>query len=250
MKRIVPNEVSYDWLKYTAMISTGLLYSSTIVSLLILAIEIFKFEDINLTDYLNRSLAFMSIVYFITEFCQSCIFHKAESLRNLDFIDNSFNSKFAQKNSSGYYSNDEVEAGILKMGINNFENTFFTKSITAKMFNKELKKMIFVVLLILVCVLTSPKIIIVIFQLALPLSIIQQAIKLYIFHCKVESIFYNYKEIFSKTNQDNISPNIIKNVVNYEKILSWAGIPLDSEIFNKMNDELSEQWTDIKKTHL
>lgn len=249
MKRIVPNQVSYKWLDYTAAISFITLYGSAIVSVLILIIDIFKLEVENLTDCLNKGLAFLSIAYFLTEFCERCIFHKAESLRNLDFIDNSFNTKFAQKNSSGYYSNDEIEVGILKMGINNFENTFFTKNVSAKMFNKELKKFIIVILLILVCILTSTKFFIVASQLALPFAIIQQTVKLYIYHCRVEVIFYNYKELFSKANQDDIVPNIIKNVINYEKILSWAGIPLDSKIFNKLNDNLSNEWNIIKQNH-
>ena len=102
----------------------------------------------------------------------------------------------------------------------------------------------------MVCILTSPKAIILVSQLALPFVIIQQTFKLYIFHCRVEGIFYNYKEIFSKTNQNDIVPNIVKNVINYEKILSWAGIPLDTKIFKKLNEDLSQQWIDIKKAHV
>lgn len=250
MTRIVPTEVNYNWLKYTAVISTSMLYSSAIISLVMLILNFFKIAGVELTDFLNKVLAFLSIVYFLTDFCQSCIFHKAESLRNLDFIDNSFNTKFAQKNSIGYYSNDEIGTGIVKMGINNFENTFFTKSVTAKMFNKQLWNFILVVLVILVCVLTSTESLVVISQLALPFTIILHTLKLYIFHTKVSAIFYNYKEIFSKSNQDDLAPNIIKNVINYEKILSWAGIPVDSKIFNKMNTDLSQQWDDIKKAHV
>ena len=250
MTRIVPNQVNYQWLKYTGWISLGMLYASSIVSLLILISEIFKFENESFSECFNKVLAFTSIVYFLTECCQSFIFYKAESFRNLDFIDNSFNTKFSQKNSSGYYTNDDMEAGIIKMGINNFENTFFTKSITAKMLNNELKKLIVVICIIIGCVLTSPKATIVISQMALPFAIIQQAIKLYFYHFKVEGIFLNYKEIFSKTNQNDIVPNIVKNVINYEKIISWAGIPIDSKIFEKLNDKLSQDWIDIKCEHI
>lgn len=249
MTRIVPNQVNYNWLKPTALISSAMLYTSALVSLLMLVMKFCKIDDEDIIDYLNKGLAFMSIIYFLTDFCQSCIFHKAESLRNLDFIDNSFDTRFAQKNSTGYYSNDEVGTGIVKMGINNFENTFFTKTITGKMLNKQLWNFSVVVLLILVCVLTSTETLVVISQLALPFAIILQTFKLFIYHTKVEAIFYNYKEIFSKTNHDDLAPSIIKNVINYEKILSWAGIPTDTKIFNKMNADLSVQWEDIKKAH-
>ncbi len=250
MSKIVPHTVNYDWMRYTKIISSFTLYSSALISLTILFMELFKICNPEIVDVLNKTLALLSITYFISEFCQSLIFHKAESKRNLDFIDNSFNTKFAEKNSSGYYSNDEVEIGIVKMGINGFENAFFTKSITAKMFKKELISFVIILVLFLaVCLYTTPKILIVISQMALPLAIIQQTIKLYCFHCRVDDIFFNYKSIFSLTTKENIIPSIIKNVISYEKTLSWAGIPLDSKIFNNMNDELSSRWIEIKEDH-
>ena len=247
MNRIVPHQVSYSWLKYTGAISTICLYVSATISLILLFMEIFQFKSENCTEFLNRFLALISFGYFVNEFCQSCIFNKAESQRNLDFIDNSFNTKFAEKKSTGYYSNDEVQAGIIKMGVNGFENSFFSKKISAEMLNKELRKFIVVTLLFLTCIFTSPKIVVVIVQMSLPLAIIQQTIKLYMYNCKVNEIFFNYKAIFSSPNPNEMTPHIIKNCINYEKLLSWASIPLDDTLFNQMNDRLSIEWNDLKK---
>lgn len=243
MNRIVPHQINYNWLKYTSLMSNALLYSSALLSLISLVIEILQFEAI---PQLNVGLAIISVLYFLNEFAQSYIFYKAEALRNLDFIDNSFNTRFAEDNSTGYYSNDDVQVGVVKMGLNNFENVFFTKKVSAIMFNRELWKVLLVFVIMLIAIVTSTKVVVVVFQLALPFVIIQQAIKLYIYNCKVSDIFSSYKDIFSSTDRDDAVPLILRNVISYEKLLSWINIPLDSKIFHKMNNELSGKWAVIK----
>lgn len=252
MTKFIPYQINYSWLKITGAFSNCLIYCSAIISIVLLAMEVITIscDTTVIKHFLNCCLAWISVVYFGNEMVQSFIFHKAEALRNLDFIDNSLNSKFSEKNSEGYYSNDILQKGIYKMGVNGFENSFFTKSVTGKMLQREIIKLIIVSLLLLsVSLFSSSKVVTMIFQLALPLVIIQQTIKLYSLNSKVSEIFFNYKSIFTSTKPVNMTSNIIKNVINYEKNLSWAGISLDSDVFNKMNDELSAEWNVIKQNH-
>lgn len=190
------------------------------------------------------------MIYFVIDSIQSYVFHKAENIRSLDFIDNSLDSSFSEKNSSHYFSNDEVKAGINKLGINNFENVFFTKCITSKMLPKEyIKLSIIFIIFLSVCIFSNKEIITLVFQSALPFTIILQTFKLYKLNSKVKSVFDNYKLIFKSVNEENIIQNIINNIIIYEKNLSWAGILLDSKMFNKMNAELSLEWEKIKQKH-
>jgi hypothetical protein len=62
-------------------------------------------------------------------------------------------------------------------------------------------------------------------------------------------VFLNFKKIFSSTKKLKREFLIIDNVISYEKSLSYSSIPLDSTLFNEMNDELSIEWNEMKKNH-
>ena len=250
MSEKVPHANYYDWLNKTGVFSSSILVVSIIISIFLLILEFFKFPEIEIKEFFNCVLAFLSVIYFIVDSIQSYVFHKAENIRNLDFIDNSLDSSFSEKNSKDYFSNDEVKVGINKLGINNFENVFFTKCITSKMLPKEyIKLSIVFVVFLSVCIFSSKEIITLVFQSALPFTIIQQTFKLYKLNSNVKSIFNNYKLIFKSVNEESAIQNIINNIIFYEKNLSWAGILLDSKIFKKMNVELSSEWERIKQKH-
>ncbi|AWK03988.1 hypothetical protein HYN56_06980 [Flavobacterium crocinum] len=250
MSEKVPHANYYDWLNKTSILSSSILIVSIIISVFLLVLEFSKFSEIAIKEFFNCSLAFFSVIYFVIDSIQSYVFHKAENIRTLDFIDNSLDSSFSEKNSTDYFSNDEVKAGINKLGINNFENVFFTKCITSKMLPKEyIKLSIIFIIFLSVCIFSNKEIITLVFQSALPFTIILQTFKLYKLNSKVKSVFDNYKLIFKSVNEENIIQNIINNIIIYEKNLSWAGILLDSKMFNKMNAELSLEWEKIKQKH-
>lgn len=249
MSEKVPQEKYYNWLKKTNVACSSILYVTMIISIFLLILELFKFPQIIRTkEYLNCSLAWLSVVYFVIDSIQGYVFHKAENIRILDFIDNSLDSNFSEKNSRDYYSNDEVQVGIYKLGVNNFENVFFTKCITSKMLSKEYVRLAIVFVVFLsVCIFSSKEFITLIFQTVLPFTIIQQTFKLYKLNSNVKSVFDNYKLIFKSGNEENIIQNIVNNMIIYEKNLSWAGVLLDTGMFNEMNKVLSSEWEEIKR---
>ncbi|OFY19205.1 MAG: hypothetical protein A2W98_01850 [Bacteroidetes bacterium GWF2_33_38] len=251
MNKIVPFKTYYDRVKAIGNIGTFLLYTSGLMSIAVLIIDKSSFANKEIfQNYLNSLLAVFSVFYFFSNIVQSYFFQNAEFHRKNDFTDNSFKTKLSEKNSVNYFSNDNIENGILKLGVNCFENSFFTRNISGKMMIKEsIKSTVILCLFILVAAVTDTRIFMTLLKMALPLSIIQKTVKLLILHQKVSKVFFAFKLIFTDVHEAKRPSLIINNVINYEKSLSWACITLDSKVFNRMNAELSIEWERIKNEH-
>ena len=252
MTKEVPFKANYDRVKAIGKIANFILYLSCFISLIVLIITKMKFSSKDLTqDFLNSLIACLSVFYFFADIIQNYFFQSAEFNRKDDFIDNSFKTKLSEKNSTGYFSNDNIGDGIIKFGVNCFENSFFTKNISSKMLVSEsIKSTVVFGLFILIASLGEKELFITLLQIALPLSIIQQTIKLLILNLRVKKVFSNFKQIFSSVHKAKRNSLIIDNVLNYEKTLSWASIQLDSKIFDKLNPQLSIEWERIKSEHV
>lgn len=245
MNKKVPHKISYKTTSLISDIQFWLIIFGTILSF----ISIFNI-DISFKNYIERIICIISIIYFVSEILFSNFFTVAEQHRIDDLIDNSLNSKIADENSENYYTNDNLKHNITKLGVNGFENVFFTKNISRKMYNAKFKIFITVVLIYFISIFFVEKDILVkILQLLLPLFIIKEFIQLILFRSRLEKIFNCYKQIFSSIKKSEREPIIIHNIISYEKLLSTYNIQLDSKIFNKMNYKLSNEWNDLKKKY-
>ena len=143
-----------------------------------------------------------------------------------------------------------MNQGIIKMGVNSFENSFFSKSVSKKMLTPMLIKSALVLALFLALALfTDREILTTALQLALPFTILLQTIRLFLYNKRMKDVFKTYQRIFSSTVDTKKEYLIISNMTNYETILSWACIKLDSKRFDKMNDDLSAQWESLKQKY-
>jgi hypothetical protein len=248
MTKKVPHDKIY---KIVNKLSKGLnwiLIISTIISVSIIILNNLSLDvNPNISLWLSIILALLAVVFFVLDVIQSHIFHRAELQRKNDFIDNSLKTKLADANSKGFFTNDELNNGIYKLGVNCFESSFFTKTISSKMLSKQLTNTIVIWIVIIFVIFTAPNnIFIEILLLTLPFTILNETRKLYRLNRNVELVFSNFKKIFNSTKKSKREFLIIDNVITYEKSLSYGSIPLDSKIFNEMNDELSTEWNKIK----
>lgn len=249
MTKVVPYKKDFDLVSLVEKISNAILWSSVVISIATIIIsysEIQKSTAENLTSILNAVNCVFAVSYFLSDIISNYLFQLAEAKRRDDFFDNSLNTNLSEENSNKYFTNDNTNAGIKKLGVNCFENSFFTKSIATKMLMPMIIKSIIVFFLFLILAITNNHLFTAALQIALPYTIIQQTIRLSVFHSRVESICKGFQRIFSTNNKKTIEQAIIHNVTSYEATLSWACIKLDSKLFNKMNDELSEKWNKIK----
>lgn len=242
MNKNVPHKIDYD--------TTSLI--SKIQFWLIIIGSVFSFATIiDIDDFIKSkieiSICIVSIVYFISEILFNNFFIKAEQHRIDDLIDNSLNSKIADENSENYYTNDNVKQSIVKLGVNGFENVFFTKNIVSEMIKKQLPFFIIILISYLFSIfLVEKKTLVIVFQLILPLYVIKDSIQLILFKTRVERIYDCYKKVFGSTKKTEREPIIINNIISYEKLISSYNIQLDSNIFNKMNSKLTNDWNSLK----
>lgn len=245
--KVVPHSIDYDVVKKVDYISTMMLYFSAAISIAIIIFDSFGVPLLNIS---NSILSVIGILYFSLDVLQNYLFQIAEFNRKNDFIDNSLDTTLADKNSQGYFSNENISYGINKLGVNCFENSFFTKTISTKMIPKMIvKSSIILVLYLAVALFTNHEVLAALLQVTLPFTIIQQTIKLVVFNNKIKIIFNQFKQIFTTTTTDKRDSLIFDNVLNYEKVLAWGCIQLDSKLFNKYNTRLTGEWEEIKQKH-
>lgn len=242
MNKKVPHKINFETTSVISNIQFWLVIGGTILSF----VTIFDIEN-SLNQFLEKILCIISIIYFVSEMIFSNFFIIAEQNRIDDLIDNSLNSKIADDNSQNYYTNDDLTQNVIKLGVNGFENAFFTKNISRKMYKKQLPIFILVVLIYCTSIFFVEKTILVkIFQLLLPLFIVKEFIQLLLFRSRLEKIFNCYKQIFTSIKKSDREAIILHNIISYEKLLSTYNLQLDSKIFGSMNDKLSQEWIDIK----
>jgi hypothetical protein cdifQCD-6_21210 len=204
----------------------------------------------SLKKFLDILICIISILYLIFDFLFIHFYRKAGDEKIKDLIDNGLNSKLSNRNSKNYYTNDEIKEGIPKLGINNFESVFFTKSIVHKMIRKKSIPFIIIAVIYLVSIFFFEKDILVkILQLLLPIQIAKEFIFLWCFNSNIEHIYEDYINIYNTTKENERAPLIIKNIILYEKLLSTYQILTDCKIYRNLNSELSEEWLNIKEKY-
>jgi hypothetical protein len=249
MTRSVPFDIDYKGLSKVDTSFMWLLTISAIVSIAIFIIDSMQAfpEKACIIAILNIISCVIAVSYFIADTIFSYLFQSAEANRRNDFFDNSLNTQIADKNSFGYFSNDTMAPGILKLGVNSFENSFFTKNVASEMLHGKVKICIVMVLIYIVVSLSGDRSLVVLFlQLALPFTLIQKTIRLFVLRNRVEDVFTKFQTIFSSAKEDNKAGLILHNATSYETALAWGGIQTDDDIFHKLNPQLSIEWETIK----
>lgn len=250
MNRVVPFEKNFKTVGRLSKTSSIILYISAFVSIAILLISSLEIEIEWLNGLLNPALAVMSVLYFIIDILQRFLFHNGETHRKNDLMDNALGTRLTEEKSEGYFTNDNLEDGLFKLGVDTFENSFYTKSISGSMIKRQLIiSIIIVMLFVLVITLVPNSIIIQVLLLALPYAIISDTIRLWILHVDTKKVFEDFKLVFTSVEASHKDYLLINCIVSYEKSLSWAAIKLDSKKFHSHNDRLAEKWKTIKIEH-
>ena len=252
MTKHVPYKNDYTLVETNESLSQFILWFSVVISIITLIISKGSFPSCKETIvlFLNSLNCLLAVVYFVSDIVANYLFQMAEAKRRDDFFDNSLSIQLAEANSEGYFSNEHLSHGILKMGVNNFENSFFSKKVSEKMLRPLLIKSAVVLFLFLaLAIFTDREILATVLQLVLPFTILQQTIRLLLYNKRIKDVFKHYQKIFSTTTNDKKEQLIIHNMTSYETTLSWACIKVDSKLFDEMNDELSKDWEEIKKKY-
>ncbi|MDR0507093.1 MAG: hypothetical protein LBH32_09815 [Dysgonamonadaceae bacterium] len=252
MNKKVPFKNKYDTAKKYDKISTCLLYISTalLICNFILSKTAIPISVIRWIEIINcLAIVLFSIVEFVVDY----IHFGAETHRREDLVDNSFACLLAENRTESYYTNDDLKAGLYKMGVNNFESCFFSYNIAkADLTCLWLKSIILSLLFIFVGIVGYNEILIFIVQLSIPAVLLQQSIKHTIFVSRLKNVLERYRTLFSNLKSNKNKKNdseIIRDILEYEATISWGNTLLDESTYNKMNASLSNEWEDLKKEY-
>lgn len=200
-------------------------------------------------------ITFISLVGYavIDTYIEYFIVPAVEEKRKADFLDNAFGTHILAVNSVGYYTNDDIDQGVYKAAVNLFENSLFTYRVAQAMLFKRLIPV--VVVLIGVIILAEvgwydQPLAIPMLQFFFSSIIALDFVKYLILFGRSKRIYEGWHNLFRTTNinQNHSSqiPEILRYWLTYESMLARLQVSLDDETFDKLNDELSEEWERIK----
>jgi nitrate reductase NapE component len=210
--------------------------------------------DYGFIDIINIFNIIGIAVFFIIDILNEYILLPlADNKRRDDFIDNSFGSKFSIKSSIDYYDNQEVEKGIYKAAVNQFENCFFTYSLVK--ISTVSKIVVPTVMLIIMSIIayygfSEVPFALTILQSFFSANILGDLIKHLILLNRLATIQDSWLQLFQnvkfKQEIDSFEPHILRYWLQYETLHSKINANISNNIFDKNNASLTEEWNKLK----
>lgn len=221
------------------------------VANIILACIAFAFSSTSWFDVIIIVELIVSLLFAATDILDEVWFlHDAQRERRKSFLSNSLGTDLSEYKTDGYYNNNH-NPSVIKMGINCFENVFFSKNLAAKRALLEFCKALSCILLfILSCILVKDiNIILVISQFIFSGILFFNAIRSLAFNIQVKQLYERFRNEFivSGINTDNQLIIIIDCVMEYECLKSSSHIMLSNKVFNKNNPDWSSTWLEMEK---
>lgn len=255
--RLLPYEIDYQFLEKCRLFEKILLYSVSILSILMpflsnkdgIILLIYQ-----LVKYINILLI---IAYYVLNVVTEVFIYPATAKkRRMGFVDNSFGSKYLEKQTENYYSNDAIRLGTYKMAVNCYECCFFTFNISKRMTSMiVMKNSVYAIIFITFAYLGLKDSIIAIpvLQILLSSLFITQLIhqlnfisKLGVLLDKFKTMFVNYHKEPSLKN--DISDQIML-LLEYETLLAYNKAPSSNKIYKDIREDLTSEWEEIKKLY-
>ena len=251
MERTVPHEQMFNRAKMFDKWATYCIYVSSLISIGLIFIPAGNGETIMLLNAFNCVIIAIVVVF---DQIFNYLFFEAGKAKRLDFIDNSYGTDFSGAKSEGYFTNETVKTGIYKMAVNCFENSFFSSQISSKMIKWAwIKAIVVLIIFVFSAALGEKGVVNLLFQLSLPILLLQQAIKITFFYTRITTVYQSLLELFNDLKQGGFTnkkdPEIFKIVLEYQTTLTWAAIPLNDTIFKKNNAQLSKKWDALKENY-
>lgn len=259
MAEFVPHSVNWQTVEKYRKMASVVFYIGVALSLLAALKEYTVFHRVLfdhpatsqwISTLINAVTILSLIIYPILDaYIEYGLAPAAEDKRRDDFLDNAFGSRFSEKNSIGYYTNEAINPGFYKAAVNLFENSFFTYRVTDAML---VKKIIPVVLVLGIVVLLAipgwgqQPLALPVLQLFFSSAIIIDFIKFWLLRSHTKKNYERWRDLFRTAvitkNSASQTPEILRYWLLYETTLARLQMGLDSKIFNDLNSQLSQEW--------
>lgn len=251
--RLLPYEANYDLLSKCRKWGTRGLCVIGAISIMLPILNYFS----NITalkiiwDVMNPIYFIIIIAYYILNiYTETFLYPATARKRRKGFIDNSLGSKFLETPVEGYYTNDTLEKGPYKMIINCGENCYFTMNIAKAMIPQVvIKNVVFSVIFLFVAYvgIKGNLVAIPILQILLSSLFMTELVHHINFWAKLNQLFERFKDAFDKKSDNSkILQEAVFLYLDYETTLAYNKAPLSDPIYERLNEDLSKKWEDIK----
>lgn len=254
-KKNVPYDRKYRNLKFLRTVEIWFLYA---VCALSVATPILSsnFPDCKLLLNIFQLTNYLTIgFYYLVNIVVAVFLLPATArLRRIDFLDNSFGTKFLGKDSQYYFDNDSVSHGPYKMMVNCFENCFFTlnigKAMTLLLSIKSILFMTFFIAAAYVGIINN-SVGLPILQIFLSSLFLTELIHHINFIVKLGNLLEKFKEIFGELKDNSTRKNDLVNpirlLLDYESTLAYNKSGLSDKVYERLREKLTIEWEELKK---
>jgi len=173
----------------------------------------------------------------------------AADKRCLDLLSYAYSLPLIYEQTVKYYNNNETSP-IRRLGLAIMENSFFSESICSAMLRLERIKLSFC-LIVLIAIWLNKSSNFTVIELAAQVVfseyIVSYWCRLEWFRSRCKICFDSLYALFNANpQQDILHAQMLNWVIFYESTKSNAGITLSSNLFEKMNPSLTQEWENIK----
>ena len=249
-----PYAANYETLKRWRLAASICLYLTSAISIALPILEphlrgSVLIEGIRLVNFLGI------IAYFIIHLISDTFIYPATAnMRRMDFIDNSLNTKFLDKQSKNYFTNEEIPAGPHRMAVNCFENCFFTLNIATAMLPQILFKNTALAIVFLTTAYFGFKdnsIGLPILNVFLSSLFVTNLVHHLNFVAQLKGLLQRFKLIFMEWRkiQDNSLAHAILLMLEYETILAHNKSPSSDRIYRNNSAAWAAEWNELKRRY-
>jgi len=220
-----------------------------------LSITLFLIDDNNKSIYNICMILFICFVVLHFIFSQFITFYqlpRTQLSRRLELLSNAFGIPLIHEQTKGYYNN-KSSPSVIKLGLNIFESSHFTKNIYAdKMLKERVLILIYIIIWLIALIYRKTDLTLfpILAQFIFSSEIISKYIKLEIHRTRNEKIFDKLYDLFlcidNKNNTLFVEAKIINLFAEYEIAKATVGMLPSYSIYQKKNDKLSREWEEIK----
>jgi hypothetical protein len=247
--KVIPHQESIDRSKLAAKIGKYSLYTSSLFVLFGLIAQVWLPNVLWLKEAITCCLAFSSVGYLVMSTAANIFFYRYTVEKRKDLLDNSFGTTYHPKKSQNYFSNDMLPHGIYKLGVNSFENAFFTTRVTTLMKQRMLLPVILVVSIFLISAVVGEQTAIQwLIKIPLAGNVIVNYSKIFFINSQAGKVVDEFISFFNCLDgrselSDLEKASIIKLVLDYETSIAWGSYHNDEPLFLSINQKTTEDWT-------
>jgi len=195
--------------------------------------------------------ALLLAAYSFLTMGSSIVMAKARRVKINDVVDNAFGTDIGNGHSEGYFDNDEIKKGTLRLLYNTAESCFFTlremKKMKTSMF---VKSLIPLTILALGLVLNRAEMIMAIFRLSAVMVILVQMVRFFTTLSQLEALLERMLTTLKHkiTSAAQFNAESINYTLEYETLMVWYGVKIPDKVYLALNENLTAEWEEKKKT--